>query len=115
MIKSKQQSKQPPFLHHYKHETNLLFSNTNQPIWNNSQRWKPTKNIGLNTPSYKELISSEQELRQKIKAKRGTRKREYLLNDKSENYSVLCNENGVCLLQKKYVGVQPFIAENKTK
>jgi hypothetical protein len=24
-------------------------------------------------------------------------------------------KNGVCLLQKKFVGVQPFIAENKTK
>jgi hypothetical protein len=24
-------------------------------------------------------------------------------------------KNGVCLLQKKFVGVQPFIAANKTK
>jgi hypothetical protein len=24
-------------------------------------------------------------------------------------------KNGVCLLQKKHVGVQPFIAENKKK
>jgi hypothetical protein len=24
-------------------------------------------------------------------------------------------KNGVCLIQKKYVGVQPFIAANKTK
>jgi hypothetical protein len=52
---------------------------------------------------------------QKIKAKRSTRKREHSLNDKSENYSILGNENGVYLLQKKYVGVQPFIAANKTK
>jgi hypothetical protein len=37
------------------------------------------------------------------------------LNDKSENWSVLGNENRVCLLQKKHVGVQPFIAANKTK
>jgi hypothetical protein len=50
-----------------------------------------------------------------MKAKRSTRKREHSLNDKSENKSVLDNENGVCLLQKKYVGVQPFIAANKTK
>jgi hypothetical protein len=42
-----------------------------------------------------------------MKAKRSTRKREHALNDKSEN--------GVCLLQKKYVGVQPFIAANKKK
>jgi hypothetical protein len=27
----------------------------------------------------------------------------------------LAMKNGVHLLQKKYVGVQPFIAENKTK
>jgi hypothetical protein len=27
----------------------------------------------------------------------------------------LAMKNGVCLLQKKYVGVQPFIAANKTK
>jgi hypothetical protein len=38
------------------------------------------------------------------------------LNDKSENWSVLGNENGVCLLQKKFVGVQSFIiAKNKKK
>jgi hypothetical protein len=40
---------------------------------------------GLNTPSYKELTSFEQEQRQKIKAKRGTRKREHSENDKSKN------------------------------
>jgi hypothetical protein len=27
----------------------------------------------------------------------------------------LALKNGVCLLQKKFVGVQPFIAANKTK
>jgi hypothetical protein len=37
------------------------------------------------------------------------------LYDKSENYSVLGNENGVCLLQEKNVGVQPFLAANKKK
>jgi hypothetical protein len=29
--------------------------------------------------------------------------------------SILQMKNEVCLLQKKYVGVQPFIAANKTK
>jgi hypothetical protein len=29
--------------------------------------------------------------------------------------SVLGNENGVCLPQKKYVGVQPFITAKKMK
>jgi hypothetical protein len=48
-------------------------------------KMKPTKTRGLNTPSYKEVTSSEQERRQKIKAKRSTRKREHSLNDKSEN------------------------------
>jgi hypothetical protein len=50
-----------------------------------------------------------------MKAKCSTRKREHSLNDKSENWSVLGNEKGVCLLQNKFVGVQPFIAANKTK
>jgi hypothetical protein len=50
-----------------------------------------------------------------MKAKHSTRKREHSLSDKSENWSVLGNENGVCLLQKKHVGVQPFIAANQTK
>jgi hypothetical protein len=27
----------------------------------------------------------------------------------------LAMKNGVCLLKRKYVGVQPFIAANKTK
>jgi hypothetical protein len=50
-----------------------------------------------------------------MKAKRSTRKREHSLNNKSENQNVLGNENGVCLIQKKNVGVQPFIEANKTK
>jgi hypothetical protein len=37
------------------------------------------------------------------------------LNEKSKNWSVLGNEKGVHLLQKKYVGVQPFIVASKTK
>jgi hypothetical protein len=37
------------------------------------------------------------------------------LNDKSENGVFLANEKRVHLLQKKFVGVQLFIAENKTK
>jgi hypothetical protein len=35
------------------------------------------------------------------------------LNDKSENGVFLANEKRVNLLQKKFVGVQPFIAEKK--
>jgi hypothetical protein len=50
-----------------------------------------------------------------MKAKRSSRKREHSLNDKSEKWSVLGNEKQVNHLQKKFVGVQPFIAENKTK
>jgi hypothetical protein len=37
------------------------------------------------------------------------------LNDKSEKRSDLGNEKQVNLLQKKFVGVQPFIAANKRK
>jgi hypothetical protein len=50
-----------------------------------------------------------------MKAKRTFRKREHSLNDKSEKRSVLGNEKRVNLLQKKFVGVQPFIAAKKTK
>jgi hypothetical protein len=52
-----------------------------------------------------------------MKAKRSSRKREHSLKDKSENGVFLANEKQVNLLQKKFVGVQPFIAakEKKTK
>jgi hypothetical protein len=48
-----------------------------------------------------------------MKAKRSSRKREHLLNDKSEKRSVLGKWKARQLLQKKFVGVQPFIAEKK--
>jgi hypothetical protein len=84
MLKSKQQSKQAPICTTISMKP-LLFSNTNQPIWNNSQGWKSTKTRGLNTPSYKELTSPEQKQKRKIKAKPSTSKREHSQNDKSEN------------------------------
>jgi hypothetical protein len=37
------------------------------------------------------------------------------LNDNSEKLSVLAKWKARQLLQRKFVGVQPFIAENKTK
>jgi hypothetical protein len=37
------------------------------------------------------------------------------LNDKTEKWSVLGKLKARQLLQKKFVGVQPFIAANKTK
>jgi hypothetical protein len=37
------------------------------------------------------------------------------LNDKSERGVFLANEKRVYLLQKKFVGVQPFIAANNIK
>jgi hypothetical protein len=45
------------------------------------------KNLGCykNTPCFKEITSSEQNSRRKMKAKRSTRKREHSLNEKSEN------------------------------
>jgi hypothetical protein len=50
-----------------------------------------------------------------MKAKRSSRKREHSLNDKSEKRSVLDKWKARQLLQKEFVGVQPFIAKNKTK
>jgi hypothetical protein len=50
-----------------------------------------------------------------MKAKRSSRKREHSLNDKSEKRSILGKWKARQLLQKEFVGVQPFIAENKTK
>jgi hypothetical protein len=37
------------------------------------------------------------------------------LNDKSESGVFLANEEQINLIQKKFVGVQPFIAAKKTK
>jgi hypothetical protein len=50
-----------------------------------------------------------------MKAKRSSTKREHSLNDKSEKLSVLGKWKARQLLQNKFVGVQPFIAANKTK
>ena len=50
-----------------------------------------------------------------MKAKRSSRKRDHSLNDKSENGVFLANEKQGNFFQKKFVGVQPFIAANKTK
>jgi hypothetical protein len=50
-----------------------------------------------------------------MKAKRSSKKREHSLNDKSEKQSVLGKWKQVNLLQKKFVGVQPFISANKIK
>jgi hypothetical protein len=50
-----------------------------------------------------------------MKAKRSSRKREHSLNNKSEKWSVLVKSKSRQLLQKKIVGVQPFITANKTK
>jgi hypothetical protein len=51
----------------------------------------------------------------KTKTKHSSRKREHLLNDKGEKRSVLGKWKARQLRQKKFVGVQPFIAANKTK
>jgi hypothetical protein len=64
---------------------------------------------------YTLMQRSEQKSRRKTNAKRSSRKREHSLNDKSENKSVLGNKKRIHLLPKKFVGVQPFIASNKTK
>jgi hypothetical protein len=70
----------------------FLFSNTIRTFLNNSFLGKPTQTRGQNTPWCKYITRSEQKSRQKTKAKRSSRKREHLLNDKSENQSVLGNE-----------------------
>jgi hypothetical protein len=50
-----------------------------------------------------------------MKAKRSSRKREHSLNYKSEKGVFFANEKRVNILQKEFVGVQPFIAANKRK
>jgi hypothetical protein len=50
-----------------------------------------------------------------MKVNRSSRKREHSLNDKSEKQSVLGKWKAMQLLQNEFVGVQPFIAANKTK
>jgi hypothetical protein len=50
-----------------------------------------------------------------MKAKHSSWKIEHSLNNKSEKWSVLGKWKARQLLQNKFVGVQPFIAANKTK
>ena len=91
----------------------FLFSNT---IWNFYKHlfwWKPIKIRGKNTPWWKDMTRSERKSRQKRKPKAVAEKEEHSNNDKSEKLSVLCKWKWVHLLQRKFVGVQPFIAANK--
>jgi hypothetical protein len=50
-----------------------------------------------------------------MKAKHSTRKREHSLKIRVKTRMFLAMKNRVCFLQKKYVGVQPFIEANKAK
>jgi hypothetical protein len=93
----------------------FLFSNTIRTFLKQLFWWKPTWTRGQNTSWYKDITRSEQKPRKKMKAKRSSRKREHSLNDKSEKWSVLGKWKARQLLQRKFVGVQPFIAANKTK
>jgi hypothetical protein len=69
-------------LHHYKHETFYSFPTPINLFEKTLKDEKTTKTRDLKTPIYKELTSSEQKQKQKIKAKRSTSKREHSLNDK---------------------------------
>jgi hypothetical protein len=89
---------------------NIIRTFLKQLFW-----WKPTWTRGQNTPWYKDITRSEQKSRQKTKVKRSSRKREHSLNDNSEKQSVFGKWKARQLLQKKFIGVQPLIAENKTK
>jgi hypothetical protein len=91
----------------------FLFSNTIRTFLKQLFWWKPTWTRDQNTPWYKDITRSEQKLRWKMKAKRSSRKREHSLNDKSEKQSVFGKWKARELLQKKFVGVQPFIAAKK--
>jgi hypothetical protein len=59
------------------------------------------------------MTRSEHKSRRKRKPKTVAEKEEHSMNNKSENGVFLANEKRVQLLQKKFVGVQPFIAANK--
>jgi hypothetical protein len=99
MQKPKPQSKQAPFYTTFLHET-FLFSNTIQTFLKQLFWWKPTWTRGQNIPWYKDITRSEQKSRWKTKAKRSSRKREHLLNDKSGKLSVLGNEKWSIALSK---------------
>jgi hypothetical protein len=93
----------------------FFFSNTIQTFLKQLFWWIPTWTRGQNTPWYKDITRSEQKSRQKMKAKRSSRKREHSLNHKSEKWSVLGKWSKRQLIEKKFVGVQPFIEANKIK
>jgi hypothetical protein len=93
----------------------FLFSSTIQTVLKQLFWWIPTWTRGQNTPLCKDKTRSKQKSRRKTKAKRSSRKREHSLNDNSKKWSVLGKWKWVNLLRKKFVGVQPFIAANKTK
>jgi hypothetical protein len=67
----------------------FLFSNTIRTFLKQLFWWIPTWTRGQNTPWCKDKTRFEQKSRQKMKAKRSSRKREHSLNDKSEKRSVL--------------------------
>jgi hypothetical protein len=114
MQKSKPQSKQAPFCTTFLHNF-FLFSNTIRTFLKQLFWWKPTWTRGQNTPWCKDITRSKHKSRQKTETKRSSKKREHSLNDKSEKRSVLGKWKARQLLQRKFVGVQPFIAANKTK
>jgi hypothetical protein len=84
MQKSKPQSKQAHICTTIGMELFSLFQHQSAFL---KQLLKMKTNIdqSLNTPCYKEITSSEQKSRRKMKAKCSIRKREHSLNDKSEN------------------------------
>jgi hypothetical protein len=84
MQKSKPQSKQAPICTTISMKLFTLFQHQSNFL-KKLLKIKKTKTRGLNTPSYKELTSSEQKSRWKMKAKPSTRKREHSLNDKRKN------------------------------
>jgi hypothetical protein len=92
----------------------FLFSNTIRIFLKQIFWLIPTWNRGQNTPWCKDIRRSKHKSRWKTKAKHSNKKK-HSLNDKSEKRSVLGKWKARQLLQNKFVGVQPFIAANKTK
>jgi hypothetical protein len=113
MKKSKPQSKQVPFCTTFLHETFSLFQH-------HSNLFETTLSMntnirGPNTPWCKDKTRSEQNQGEKWKLNAVLKKENTRWTIRVKNGVFLANEKQVNLLQKKFVGVQPFITENKTK
>jgi hypothetical protein len=115
MQKSKPQSKQAPFCITFFAWNFLSFPTPFEPFWNNSfdkNQHGPEVKIHLDA-KIKQDLNKNQGKKRKLNAVLEKENTRWTIRVK--NGVFLANEKQVHILQKKFVGVQPFISANKTK